>query len=40
MDTDTNGQNKRRRLDNRVYIGSSDLGYRREHMEVSTYISS
>lgn len=34
MDTDTNGQNKRRRLDNRLYIGSSDLGYRREHMQV------
>ncbi len=39
METDTNGQNKRRRLDSRVYIGSSDLGYRREHMEVSNCMS-
>ena len=35
MDTGANGHNKRRRVDNRVYVGSSDLGFRREHMEVA-----
>ncbi|KAL3131212.1 NuA4 histone acetyltransferase subunit [Trebouxia sp. C0009 RCD-2024] len=34
MDTDADGPNKRRRITNRVYVGSSDLSYRREHMEV------
>lgn len=34
METDAGGSNKRRRINNRVYVGSSDLNYRREHMEV------
>lgn len=34
METDAVGPNKRRRIGNRVYVGSSDLSYRREHMEV------
>ena len=34
METDADGPNKRRRISNRVYVGSSDLSYRREHMEV------
>ena len=34
METDAAGPNKRRRITNRVYVGSSDLSYRREHMEV------
>lgn len=34
METDAVGPNKRRRISNRVYVGSSDLSYRREHMEV------
>lgn len=34
METDAEGPNKRRRITNRVYVGSSDLSYRREHMEV------
>ena len=34
METDTDGPNKRRRITNRVYVGSSDLSYRRGHMEV------
>lgn len=34
METDTVGPNKRRRISNRIYVGSSDLSYRREHMEV------
>lgn len=34
METDAVGPNKRRRVSNRVYVGLSDLSYRREHMEV------
>lgn len=40
MDTDAvdKQQRKRRRVGNHVYIGSTDLGYRRDHMEV-TYVA-
>lgn len=40
MDTDADGQNKRRRIGNRIYVGSSDLSYRRDHMEVCTATSA
>ena len=36
MDTDGATPNKRRRTSNHVYTGTSDINYRREHMEVSS----
>ena len=38
--TDADGQNKRRRISNRIYVGSSDLSYHRDHMEVCTAVSA
>lgn len=39
METDAGSSKhrKRRRVGNHVYVGSTDLGYRREHMEVSAH---